>query len=58
MEVTKRDSGDVKIVDLGGKLDSSSFDDAQKHLAEMIEQGASKILVNLNLYEFGPYCNI
>jgi anti-anti-sigma factor len=52
MNITTRDSGNIKIVDLDGKLDSNSSDDAQKHFEKMIEQGASKILVNLEKCEF------
>ena len=52
MNITVRDSSNIKIVDLDGKLDSSSSEDTQKHFSELIGQGASKILVNLEKCDF------
>jgi anti-anti-sigma factor len=52
MKITTRDSADMKIVDVEGKLDSNSSDEAQKYLAQLMDQGVSEILINFKNLEF------
>ena len=47
MNITTRDQKDVKVVDLEGKLDTATSPVAEKHLKELIAQGAGRILVNV-----------
>ena len=52
MEVTIKDSADVKILDFEGKLDSNSSDYAQEQLNQLLDQGVKKIVINLKKLEF------
>jgi len=52
MKVVIRDSGDVKIIDIEGELDSNSSDEAQEHITQLLDQGVNKIIINLKKLEF------
>lgn len=46
MEIAVNDAGEVKVLRIDGKLDTKTSPDAQALLTELIEQGATKIVVN------------
>jgi anti-sigma B factor antagonist len=52
MEITKRESGAVKIVVLNGNLDTNTAPDAEDHLTSLMEEGSSKILINLENLDY------
>ena len=52
MEITIRDEKDVKVVKIEGELDTSASPEAQSQLNQLREQGAKKILLNLEKLEF------
>lgn len=52
MEMTVSDSGEIKIVRIAGMLDGQSSPSAQAALAQMIDAGATKILVDLEQLSF------
>lgn len=52
MEITTRESGDVMVVDLTGRLDTQTSGSAADELNRVTEQGKNKLLLNLNGLEF------
>ncbi len=46
MEIAVSDAGEVKVVRIEGKLDTQSSPDAQAQLTQLIDQGATKLVVN------------
>lgn len=46
MEIAVSEAGEVKVIRIEGKLDTKTSPDAQALLTELIEQGATKIVVN------------
>ena len=46
MNITVSDVDDVKVLLFEGKLDTKSSPDAQTMLAELVERGARKLIVN------------
>ena len=46
VEIAVSEAGEVKVLRFEGKLDTKTFPDAQTLLTELIEQGATKIVVN------------
>ncbi len=46
MEIAVSEAGEVKVLRVDGKLDTKTSPDAQALLTELIEQGATKIVVN------------
>ena len=45
MEITVRDAGDVKVVQLDGDLNANTSPDAETQLVQLVTQGAKKILI-------------
>ena len=52
MDVIIRDAGDVKVVGVEGDLDTNTAPDAEQHLNQMIDDGAVKIVLNLEKLEY------
>ena len=52
MDITKRESGSVKILDLNGSLDTDTAPDAESYLNSLIQEGADKILLNLENLDY------
>ena len=48
MEIAVSEAGDVKVLRIDGKLDTKTSPDAQALLTELIERGATKIVVNFD----------
>ena len=46
MEISNRDAGEVKVVEIEGHLDSSTSPTAKQHLDELVGGGSNKILIN------------
>ena len=47
MEIAVSDAGEVKVIRIEGKLDTQSSPDAQAQLTQLIDQGATKLIVSL-----------
>ena len=52
MEITTRETGDVMVVDLSGRLDSQASGSAADELTRVTRVGKTKILLNLRDLEF------
>ncbi len=52
MEIQTRDTNDIKVVVLIGKLDTNTAPDAEKHLNKLMEEGDRKILINLEKLDY------
>ena len=52
MEVQIRESGDVKIVDIIGSLNTTTSTDAEAELNSILAQGTKKILINCEKLEY------
>jgi len=48
VEIAVSEAGEVKVLRIDGKLDTKTSPDAQALLTELIEQGATKIVVNFD----------
>jgi anti-anti-sigma factor len=46
MEIAVSDAGEVKVVRIEGKLDTQTSPNVQVQLTQLIDQGATKIVVN------------
>lgn len=46
MEIAVSDAGEVKVVRIEGKLDTQTSPNVQAQLTQLIDQGATKIVVN------------
>ena len=46
MEISSRDEGEVKVVEVEGNLDTNTSPKAQEHLNGLLSGGSSKILIN------------
>ena len=52
MEIAVSDAGGVKVVRIEGKLDTQTFADAQTQLTQLIDQGATKLVVNFEKLDY------
>ena len=52
MEITVTDAGEVKVVRIEGKLDTQTSADAQAQLTQLIDQGATKLVVNFEKLDY------
>ncbi len=52
MEITVTDAGEVKVIRIEGHLDTQSFPHAQTQLTQLIEQGATKLVVNFEKLDY------
>ncbi len=46
------DVGEVKVVRIEGKLDTQTWPDAEARLTQLIDQGATKLVVNLEKLDY------
>ena len=53
MEISIRKQDEIAIVELEGKLDTQTAPDAEKALAELIDEGSCKLLVNFGKLDYG-----
>jgi anti-sigma B factor antagonist len=52
MNLSTRDSNDIKILDIEGILDTQTAPDGEQFLNNLLDEGATKILVNLKKLEY------
>ena len=52
MNITVREENDTAIVEIDGKLDTSTSPDAQENFATMISEGKTKILLNFTKLDY------
>ncbi len=52
MEIAVSDVGEVKVVRIEGQLDTQSSPDAQAQLTQLIDQGATKLVVNFEKLDY------
>ncbi len=52
MEITVTDAGEVKVIRIEGHLDTQSSPDVQTQLAQLIDQGATKLVVNFEKLDY------
>ncbi|MBW8056006.1 MAG: STAS domain-containing protein [Nitrospira sp.] len=52
MEIAVSDVGEIKVVRIEGKLDTQSSPDAQTQLTQLIDQGATKLVVNFEKLDY------
>lgn len=52
MNIMTREVYEIKIVDLDGKLDTSTAPDVEKHLNQLLSQNTKKLLVNLQKVDY------
>lgn len=52
IDITSRDEGDIKVVVIEGKLNTGASPEAESYINELIDNGATKILFNLEDLDF------
>lgn len=52
MQISTKEAGDVKVVQVQGKIDTNTSDEAKAHLDQLLGQGAKKILVDFSELEY------
>ena len=52
MEITVTVAGEVKVIRIEGKLDTQTSPDVQTQLAQLIDQGATKLVVNFEKLDY------
>ena len=52
IEFTSRDENGVIIVEIEGKMNSGASPDTEKYLNDLLDKGATKILLNLGHLDF------
>ncbi len=52
MEIAVTDAGEVKVIRIDGHLDTQTSPDAQAQLTQLIDQGATKLVVNFETLEY------
>ncbi len=52
MEIAVSDAGEIKVVRIEGKLDTQSSPDAQAQLTQLIDRGATKLVVNFEKLDY------
>lgn len=52
MRITERNAGDVTVLAIAGKLDTHTSDEAQSRLIDLIDDGAAKLVLDLEALEY------
>ncbi len=52
MEITVTVVGEVKVIRIEGRLDTQTSPDAQAQLTQLIDQGATKLVVNFEKLDY------
>ena len=52
MQISVKTTNDVKVLTIEGRLDTQTSPDAQLQLTQLIEEGDTKILVNLKKLDY------
>lgn len=52
IDITARDVEDIKVIKIAGKLNTGASPEAEAYINERIDEGATKILLNLEELDF------
>ena len=52
IEITSRDENGATVVDIEGKMNTEASPDAEKYISALLDEGAIKILLNLEHLDF------
>ena len=52
IDISSRDENSIKVVEIEGKLNTGASPDAEKFLNGLLEDGATKIILNLEFLDF------
>jgi len=52
IDITARDVEDIKVVEIAGKLNTGASPEAETFINDLIDEGATKILLNLEDLDF------
>ena len=52
MQISIKTTNDVTVLDIEGKLDALTSPDAQSQITRLVEEGATKILVNCDKLDY------
>ena len=52
MQISIKTTNDVTVLDIEGKLDALTSPDAQSQITRLVEEGATKILVNFDKLDY------
>ena len=52
MEIKTHEMNDIRVVDLIGNLDTSTSPDAEAKINELLDAGASKLVINLEKIDY------
>ncbi len=52
MEITITDAGEVKVIRIEGRLDTQTSPDVQAQLTQLIDQGATKLVINFEKLDY------
>lgn len=52
MEVIIRQAGEVRVLDVVGKLDTNTTPEAEIQINSLLDSGASKLLINFNKLDY------
>ena len=52
IDISSRDEGEITVVEIEGKMNTSASPDAEKFLNALLEDGVTKILLNLENLDF------
>jgi anti-anti-sigma factor len=52
IDITSRDESGITVVEIEGKMNTGASPDAEKFLNRLLDEGATKILLNLEYLDF------
>jgi anti-anti-sigma factor len=52
MEILTREVGEVRVLDIIGKLDSNTTPEAEVQVGSLLDSGASKLLINFDKLDY------
>lgn len=52
MQIMIREAGDVRVVDIAGKLDTNTTPEAETQINSLLDAGASKLLLNFERLDY------
>ena len=52
IDITSRDENGITVIEIEGKLNTGASSDAEKFLNELLEEGVTKIILNLEQLDF------
>lgn len=52
MDIKIRESGNIRIVDLAGRLDTGTSSEAEASISQLLQAGHNKIVINLGAIDY------